>query len=1245
MEYQIFSSFYQKDESVRRVFRKKVAHLNELGLSNIHDNTPAQDDIVCRHPKLDLSNDANKAAFYDVGSIQCFGRELFTFQNGVLRFNRTSLRRDVIKKCSYQAVERIDDNYATYTTPLTRNSSPFDMVLQHDFIRVQCYFEVEEHTEYQRSLLSVNLHHGKHLHSVPKRQAEKINLENGVLQGKSNKGILQPIQESQTKMAQRLKQSSFTQPSFEKRHSQESPLKQAFPQKLAKNGTVLSPLKKKDAKNTNKIKNKNQFLFAEKNSLNIPQNQLQKSGAKEKILQQPKFLKHPKKLVKEPENSVFAIPKSLSVQKHQFQNVDQKRSINHAKAKETISNSNTNHRSLQNLNKSIEIHQHQIFDKPHHNPKKESRHFANKHVIKNSGKLSSVQHNSAKNILNARVLVNKTKPISNSTVRIKDSQQPNRSHFVKQMIKSMLNEKIKNNKEIIQLSFHLSKQKSMPKKSLRQQTDPQMINISNLKKISSKKIYKLNSNSTLNQTISVLNNIDSKSSTSQTSKKGLIFFREVNYPELNWKHSPVKKKDLRMAKGGSLEAVYMNPSPLQKSKAMKINRRGNASLWENRAWPFVKPIHKYFKKIPTHLAQLPELKQEKNIEPVNKNSNLSLKISSTKQPLTERADSQWKLRPKMINSVGQPVSVANNHYKTPFYNMIKTTIAKTGNKISDFNAISQPHENQVPTLPFSKQTKERFDIFAIQPKSSEGKKTTIVNDSISYDSSREMYINLPPEDYGINEELPDIEQFFVQIYPKPEVFQRISEVPPFVRINVIPLNILIYGLDSLSHLSFQRKLPLTYKYLKDSLDAVIMNGYNIVGDATTAAIIPLLTGKTETELPEVRKNQLASGFVDDYPLIWNKFRSKGYATLFAEDSPSLAVFNLRFNGFYTAPTDHYMRPFWQAVSESVLHERSLNFCLGSKPKHQFTLDYVMDFFQKYSNVSKFAFAFHGELSHNDNNPVQYLDKDFVHFLKKMQQRNFLNNTLLIVMSDHGARYSNVRNTVQGKLEERLPFMSFVLPTWFHNKYSYFVNNLKGNREKLVTPFDVHETMLDLLDTSRMYEPVDYSTRGISLLQSVPLNRTCKSAGIAMHWCSCLTRFDVNPSTPLVQMSLHKILSYIRTLLLPVKHLCAELSLKKIIYAYLVTPNEKVLKFTNSKDADNRVANFSQQMLLDTVHYQLTFETYPNGGLYEASVQVDIRKESFQVFPEISRLNKYGEQPSCIKEIFPDLRKYCYCKIK
>ena len=51
------------------------------------------------------------------------------------------------------------------------------------------------------------------------------------------------------------------------------------------------------------------------------------------------------------------------------------------------------------------------------------------------------------------------------------------------------------------------------------------------------------------------------------------------------------------------------------------------------------------------------------------------------------------------------------------------------------------------------------------------------------------------------------------------------------------------------------------------------------------------------ELPEVRRNKIDSEHVDVYPLIWKKFRDKGYATLYAEDEPSIGAFNLRLNGF------------------------------------------------------------------------------------------------------------------------------------------------------------------------------------------------------------------------------------------------------------------------------------------------------------------------------------------------------------
>ena len=57
------------------------------------------------------------------------------------------------------------------------------------------------------------------------------------------------------------------------------------------------------------------------------------------------------------------------------------------------------------------------------------------------------------------------------------------------------------------------------------------------------------------------------------------------------------------------------------------------------------------------------------------------------------------------------------------------------------------------------------------------------------------------------------------------------------------MNVVMFALDSMSHLAYQRKMPKTYQYIKNKLGAVILNSYNIVGDATTAAIIPMLTGK------------------------------------------------------------------------------------------------------------------------------------------------------------------------------------------------------------------------------------------------------------------------------------------------------------------------------------------------------------------------------------------------------------------
>jgi len=76
-----------------------------------------------------------------------------------------------------------------------------------------------------------------------------------------------------------------------------------------------------------------------------------------------------------------------------------------------------------------------------------------------------------------------------------------------------------------------------------------------------------------------------------------------------------------------------------------------------------------------------------------------------------------------------------------------------------------------------------------------------------------------------------------------EVFDRTgwSKVP----LEGLQLNVLIFGFDSLSHNMWKRKLPKTYKYATEQIKAIPLNGYNIVGDGTPQALIPILTGKTE----------------------------------------------------------------------------------------------------------------------------------------------------------------------------------------------------------------------------------------------------------------------------------------------------------------------------------------------------------------------------------------------------------------
>ncbi|KAK2157549.1 hypothetical protein LSH36_189g06091 [Paralvinella palmiformis] len=464
--------------------------------------------------------------------------------------------------------------------------------------------------------------------------------------------------------------------------------------------------------------------------------------------------------------------------------------------------------------------------------------------------------------------------------------------------------------------------------------------------------------------------------------------------------------------------------------------------------------------------------------------------------------------------------------------------------------------------------------------------------------------------------------------------------------NALGLNMLMLGFDSVSRLNWIRNLPNSHAYFSDVLGGVTLEGYNIVGDGTPQALLPILTGKTEEELPEARRGFAGARPVDGHPWIWKRYRDAGYVTQWGEDGATVGTFNYRMLGFDREPVDHYLRPY-QHLAETEYHKHNYQYCMGSEPRLNVMLSWIRAFFVAYASLPKFSFLFHSEYSHNSFSTLRLADGTLKKFLADMYTSGYLNNTMLVLMADHGARFVNVRQSQQGKYEERLPYFSIRLPEWFAAKYPRAMENLRRNSKRLTTPFDIHETFMDLINYTDSGLASGRPKRAISLFQDIPQNRTCRQAGIAAHWCTCMDWIETSLGDKRVVQAADHVVKVVNQLTTGQRALCAELGLDSIDAAMKLSPNEQMLKFKQSLDDHGRRGDFTDNMTPTVELYQVSITTRPGGAKYEATVTHETFNGSSWSLNEkdISRINRYGSQPHCISEKLPHLRPYCYCNVQ
>ncbi|CAM4965424.1 unnamed protein product [Rotaria socialis] len=459
----------------------------------------------------------------------------------------------------------------------------------------------------------------------------------------------------------------------------------------------------------------------------------------------------------------------------------------------------------------------------------------------------------------------------------------------------------------------------------------------------------------------------------------------------------------------------------------------------------------------------------------------------------------------------------------------------------------------------------------------------------------------------------------------------------------IGYNILMFGFDSVSRMTFMRFLPKSYSFIIKELGAVVMKGYNIVGDGTRAALLPLLTGKTQRELPEARRGHADAETVDQFPWIWNQFKDSGYVTQWAEDMQFVGTFQHRLKGFRDPPVDHYGRPFY-LFAESK--KKSKPFCFGSITRFQAMFNWIRNFFDMYPHQPKFSYIFHADYSHNSNNLIPYADNELLGFLQMIKTHGYLDRTMLIIITDHGSRYSSLRNTYQGKLEERLPFMAIRMPTQFQAQYPMIMRNLRLNSRRLTTMFDLHETFEHLLKFHSLVPYQSQSNRSFSLFELVPENRTCANAGIQPHWCACLNWHDLSINEPIIQQFSQAVVHFLNEFVSDHKRDCATLAVLRVNKASQLNGSGDLLKFVNSNNKRAGTSRFGKKSLQwsnNTKFYQIQLETTPGQGQFEVTAEYDLEKKTFDIHKQhLSRINKYGETSACVTSKRPEFQDICYC---
>ncbi len=283
--------------------------------------------------------------------------------------------------------------------------------------------------------------------------------------------------------------------------------------------------------------------------------------------------------------------------------------------------------------------------------------------------------------------------------------------------------------------------------------------------------------------------------------------------------------------------------------------------------------------------------------------------------------------------------------------------------------------------------------------------------------------------------------------------------------------------------------------------------FNVVGYNSMPNQLPLYC--------DVGPDELSS--LQGHRCVWEAFKRAGAVTMMAEEihdqcATSTTVVNALARGAYGVGYNELPDHEWWKLfcsrhvkpccwSKGGFLNPGRRQCVGgSRELHQVIIGYLEEFLSSYSDAPRKWASVNTMVAHEHFMlRLPSLDEDMAAMLLRMAP-TVLQDTVLILLSDHGTHGIWYNDHEIGAAEHQLPFLYVLAPDWLMQERPAWLAALAANQRRLVTARELYRAMLDL--AAYPNAAAARSAGSYSLFDEVPERRTCRDARIPDAYCAC-----------------------------------------------------------------------------------------------------------------------------------------------